>query len=259
VTINRSLLAALKQYDKTHDRAVELSALFDDAKAAELLRLQQELGREAIKLVEVSGLNWDQCGSLGRHLQFLDYYLKRDDKESCAGDIRDILRYDLPATLKSLIAQSAEDEHLDKKLKDAVYPLLDGGHNDSAIRKAFVILTDRLRRAFGVKEEIDGEDLVNLVFGKGGRIPVALEEGKKQALRNLISGFYGVYRNKYAHNDKEANPADTRAVVEMANQIILEVEQVALKSAEEASGKEGPVKEALAKEKKPAGKGFLSG
>ena len=43
----------------------------------------------------------------------------------------------------------------------------------------------------------------------------------------LISGFYGVYRNKYAHNDSEANIADTQAIVEMTNQILLEIEQVA--------------------------------
>jgi hypothetical protein len=164
-------------------------------------------------------------------LNFLSYYLKRNDKESCALDIKDIVFFDLPATLKALIALSSDDQHFDQRLKDAVFPLLDGGHLDSAIRKAFIVLTDRLRRAFGVKADVDGEDLVNQVFGKGGKISVALDEPRKQAFRNLISGFYGVYRNKYAHNDSEANVADARAIVEMTNQIILEIEQVANASA----------------------------
>lgn len=113
-------------------------------------------------------------------------------------------------------------------------PLVHGGHYDSAIRKSFVILTDRLRRAFGVNEQLDGEDLVNLVFGKGGKIPIALDEGKKQAFRNLISGFYGVYRNRYAHNDVEPQLAQVGAIVELANSILAEVEEIANESAKKA-------------------------
>lgn len=231
---HRSLLVSIQQYQKTHDKAVQLHGLFEDAEPPELLRVQGELVEEAKKLLEVAGLTWDQCGSLGRHLTFLTYYLKRNDKESCALDVRDIVFFDLPSTLKALIAQSSDDQHFDQRLKDAVFPLLDGGHHDSAIRKAFIVLTDRLRRAFGVKVEIDGEDLVNLVFGKGGKLSIALDESKKQALRNLISGFYGVYRNKYAHNDGDADASDARAIVEMANQIILEIERVANASAKQA-------------------------
>lgn len=234
MTINRSLLTSLQQYQRTHDKAVQLFGLFEDAKPAELLRVQQELGELATQLVEDAGLEWGQCGSLGRHLNFLSYYLKRNDKEGCSADIKDILFYDLPATLRSLIAGAAEEQFLDEKLRDSVYPLLSGGHYDSAIRKTFIVLTDRLRRAFGVKDEVDGEDLINSVFGKGGKIPVTLSDSKKQALRNLISGFYGVYRNRYAHNDTEAEFKDARAIIEMANQILCEIEAVADESAKGA-------------------------
>ncbi|WP_414040263.1 TIGR02391 family protein [Acidithiobacillus sp. M4-SHS-6] len=234
MTINRSLLTSLQQYQKTHDKAVQLFGLFEDAEPPELLRVQQELGELATQLVEGAGLEWGQCGSLGRHLNFLSYYLKRNDKEGCSADIKDVLFYDLPATLRSLIAGATEEQYLDEKLRDAVYPLLDGSHYDSAIRKTFVVLTNRLRRAFGINDEVDGEDLVNYVFGKGGKIPVALGDSKKQALRNLISGFYGVYRNRYAHNDSEADFADARAIIEMANQILCEIEAVADASAKEA-------------------------
>ena len=81
---------------------------------------------------------------------------------------------------------------------------------------------------------MDGEDLVNLVFGKGGKIPVALDDAKKQALRNLISGFYGVYRNRFAHNNVDPNLAQTRAIVEMANTIILDIEAISSASAKQA-------------------------
>ena len=233
MTINRSLLTSLQQYQKTHDKAVQLFGLFDDAEPSELLKVQQELGELATQLVENAGLDWAQCGSLGRHLNFLSYYLKRNDKEGCSADIKDVLFYDLPATLRSLIAGATEEQYLDEKLRDAVYPLLDGGHHDSAIRKTFIVLTERLRRAFGIKDEVDGEDLINSVFGKGGKIPVALSDPKKQSLRNLISGFYGVYRNRYAHNDSEVEFEDARVIIEMANQILFEIEAVADASAKQ--------------------------
>jgi len=136
--------------------------------------------------------------------------------------------------LKSLIARSADESHIDQRLKDAVMPLVHGNHYDSAIRKCFVILTDRLRRAFGIKDPLDGEDLVNVVFGKGGKIQIAIDEGRKQAFRNLISGFYGVYRNRYAHNEVEPTVAQVGAIVELANSILIEVEEIANESARKA-------------------------
>jgi hypothetical protein len=160
--------------------------------------------------------------------------LDRNDKDACQGDIRDIVFWDLPTVLRNLAETTYEYQHYDQKLKDGVVPLINGKHYDSAMRKIFVILTDRLRRAFGVTEEMDGDDLVNLVFGRGGRIPVALDEPKRQAMRNLISGFYGVYRNRIAHNDVEIGMAQTRAILEMANTIILDIEAIATTSVKRA-------------------------
>ncbi len=234
MTVDRSLLGSLQRYQKTHDKAVQLLGLFEDAEPQELLRIQQELNGLAEEMLEKSGLEWNQCGSLGRHLNFLKYYLERDNKDACSADINDILFYDLPATLRSIISEASEDQHLDEKLRDSVHPLLDGGHYDSAIRKTFVVLTERLRRAFGIEDQIDGEDLINMVFGQGGHIPITLDGPSKQALRNLISGFYGVYRNRYAHNDQEADFGSAKAIVEIANQVLCEIENVANASATQA-------------------------
>jgi len=229
-----TLASSIQQYQKTYDKAIELFNIFEDSEAPELLRMQESLAEEAQRLLNVSGLEWGQCGNLGRHLTFLHRYLKAGDKASCLQDARDIVFFDLPATLRNLVSQSADDTHFDQKLKDGVLPLLNGGHYDSAVRNVFVILTERLRRAFGVVDELDGEDLVNLVFGKGGKIPVALDEPKKQAMRNLISGFYGVYRNRFAHNDVLPDLAQTRAIIEMGNTIILDIEVIASASANKA-------------------------
>jgi len=231
MTTAASLATSIQQYQKTYDKAIEIFNVFEDSDAPELLRMQESLAEEAQRLLNASGLGWEQCGNLGRHLTFLHRYLKANDKVSCAQDIKDIVFFDLPTALRNLVAMSADDKYLDQRIKDGVLPLVNGGHYDSAIRKVFVVLTDRLRRAFGVTDEMDGEDLVNLVFGKGGKIPVALDEGKKQAMRNLISGFYGVYRNRFAHNDVEPDLAQTRAILEMANTIILDIEVLASVSA----------------------------
>ena len=229
-----SLSKCVQQYVKAYDKAVELLNLYPDANAPELLALQKILGDECVKFVELSGLDWNKCGSLGRHLTFLKHYLERNDKDSCQSDIRDIVFWDLPTALRNLSKEADEYQHYDQRLKDGVAPLINGAHYDSAMRKIFVILTDRLRRAFGVTEEIDGEELVNLVFGKGGKIPLALDEPKKQAMRNLVSGFYGVYRNRIAHNDIEPSLAQTKAILEMANTIILDIEAIATTSVEQA-------------------------
>ncbi|WP_418115190.1 TIGR02391 family protein [Xanthomonas oryzae] len=225
-----SLANGVQQYVKAYDKAVEMFNVYRDAEAPELLALQKSLSDECLKLLEVTGLHWNQCGNLCRHLNFLKYYLDQNDKDACQGDIRDIVFWDLPTALRNLAEVINDYQHYDQKLKDGVVPLINGAHYDSAMRKIFVILTDRLRHAFGVAEEIDGDELVNVVFGRGGKIPVALDEPKKQAMRNLISGFYGVYRNRIAHNDVEPGLAQTRAIMEMANTIILDIEAIATAS-----------------------------
>jgi hypothetical protein len=166
-----SLAKDVQLYVKAYDKAVEMFNLYPDADVPELLALQKSLDDECTKLVELTGLDWNQCGNLGRHLTFLKHYLDKNDKESCKSDIRDIVFWDLPTALRNLSESADEYRHYDQRLKDGVAPLINGAHYDSAMRKIFVILTDRLRRAFGVTEEIDGEELVNLVFGKGGENP----------------------------------------------------------------------------------------
>ncbi|MCT8270264.1 TIGR02391 family protein [Xanthomonas translucens] len=229
-----SLADGVQQYVKAYEKAVEMFNVYPDADAPELLVLQKALGDECLKLIEVTGLDWNKCGNLGRHLTFLKYYLDRNDKEACKGDIKDVVFWDLPTALRNLADSTDEYQHYDQRLRDGIVPLIKGQHYDSAMRKIFVLLTDRLRRAFGVAEEIDGDELINLVFGKGGRIPVVLDESKKQAMRNLISGFYGVYRNRIAHNDLEPGLSQTKAILEMANTIILDVEAIATSSIAQA-------------------------
>jgi hypothetical protein len=226
-----SLAASVQQYQRAYDKALELFNVYDEAGSPELIRIQEALLTEVTSLMNVAGLTWDDCGNLGRHLSFLARYLARDEKQYSEQDAKDIVFFDLPEVLRTIVSKSADDVHLDARLRDAVVPLMSGGHYDSAVRKAFVILTDRLRRVFGVEAELDGDDLVNVVFGRGGRVPVPLDDSKRQAMRNLLSGFYGVYRNRFAHNDVQPDTSQARAIIEMANTLLHEVEALGRQSA----------------------------
>ena len=225
-----SFVLAVEQYQTLYDKALEVFNVFEDADITEIQVHREELDTQVAKFLNVSGLDWSACGNLGRHLHFLKYWLDRGDKQSCFSDVRDIVFYDLPTALKNLVKSNPEDSHFDQRLRDAVLPLVQGRHYDSAIRKAFIVLTERLRRAFGVDEHVDGDALANAVFGKGGKIPGALDESRKQYYRNLLSGFYGVYRNKFAHNNVDPSLSEVKAILEMVNNIIIEIEKVSAAS-----------------------------
>jgi len=227
MTAHQSFENIIKQYQKSYDIAIELYALFEDATASELLRIGKTLSNEVEALLRFSNLNWSSCGNLSRHLTFLNRYLEKGDKISCSQDIKDILFTDLPALLRVLISKSEENNHLDLKLRDGVIPLINGGHHDSAIRKVFILLTERLRRIFNINSPIDGDDLINKIFGSNSKLCGNLNEDQKQAMRNLLSGFYGVFRNNFAHNDVEPDIGQSRAMLEMGNSIILKLEQIA--------------------------------
>lgn len=227
MTAHQSFENIIKQYQKSYDIAIELYALFEDATASELLRIGKTLSNEVEALLKSSNLDWSSCGNLSRHLTFLNRYLEKGDKISCSQDIKDILFTDLPALLRVLISKTEENNHLDLKLRDGVIPLINGGHHDSAIRKVFVLLTERLRRIFNINSPIDGDDLINKIFGSNSKLCGNLNEDQKQAMRNLLSGFYGVFRNNFAHNDVEPDIGQSRAMLEMGNSIILKLEQIA--------------------------------
>lgn len=227
MTTQQSFENIIKQYQKSYDNGIELYALFEDANASELLRISKSLSKEIETLLTFANLDWTSCGNLGRHLTFLNRYLEKGDKISCSQDIKDILFTDLPAFLRVLISKSEENNHLDPKLRDGVIPLINGGHHDSAIRKVFVLLTERMRRIFNITDPIDGDDLINKIFGSNSKLCGSLNEEQKQAMRNLLSGFYGVFRNNFAHNDINPDIGQSRAMLEMGNSIVLKLEAIA--------------------------------
>lgn len=202
----------------------------DILKYAELIREKFGAGREAEELLldaKALDMRMDNLyamlpdgrmiGSGSRHASFMVYWLKKGDVKACASDITDICDNDLPATSAALRDWSSKLAWVDADLRRDILPLIRFCQFDSAIRKAFVILKTRLCRKFGVDDKVDGEDLVNAIFGaKSPHLP-DLSAGEKAAYRNLFAGMFGLLRNRFAHNDEQPDLSDLDTAIANVN------------------------------------------
>ncbi len=163
------------------------------------------------------------AGSLGRHIGFMVYWLEKDKVDSCSNDIVQICDHDIPSLEDGFIAWCGSETNIDKELGDAVGNLVAQLELDSAIRKSFVILKDRLCKASGAPLELDGEELVNAIFGNGAIHPIrGLSDSQRQAFRNLLAGLFGAFRNPFAHTDREPTWPETDAVISMVSYLLSE-------------------------------------
>lgn len=218
---------AVSQYQKTYDIALEMEAVWEEFSIDELQRLRGQLEREIDSLLALSGLEWWRFDYLSRHVGFIKHYLDRGMKDACRADIRDIIRNDLPAGLRYLVTSHDDNSHLDSRLKEKILPLIAAGHNAAAVRCVFPVLSDRMKRIFNIANEGDGEALINIIFGNASAI-TALDSSDKTAMRNLLAGFYAVFRNKYAHNDIDPSLVEVKAIVELANSLLFQLQAVPL-------------------------------
>lgn len=162
-------------------------------------------------------------GNFGRHLHFIEYYLERADKAACASDVEDLLENDLPRMTKSL--NKWVRSQVDAELLTATETLIASYDLDSAVRKAFLILTDRLRQTGG-DPELDGHKLVTQVLAATGPLGSKLDEKARTALQKLLDGLYGVFRNKYGHAPVSADFAEAHAVLWMINWALLRIGEI---------------------------------
>lgn len=215
----------MRQYQTINSKAVELAEIFDDSSIEVLLNKVDELLVEKDKLVLICCIEEFSLGDLNRHLNFLNLYLNKNDKDNCKQDTIDIVLTDLPIILKVVIDKYSQNNHFDSELQEKVLPLVDGGEYDSAIRKSFVILSDNMRRLFSIHDNVDGEELVNRIFGTKSYI-AKMEDDKKQAYRNLFCGFYAVYRNKFAHSSIEPTIVELTSILEMTNSLLIDLKKI---------------------------------
>ena len=108
-------------------------------------------------------------------------------------------------------------KHLDYSLRQRTESLLNNGELDSAIRKALVILKTRVCTHLGVSMEIDGDKLVNHVFGPTSQFMPKLTSSEREAYRCLFAAMYGLLRNRFMHRDLTANYLEVDAVFSNVN------------------------------------------
>jgi hypothetical protein len=116
---------------------------------------------------------------------------------------------------------------MDDEIETRCLPLLemaeaDSGMCDIAVRRALVILENRMREAAGlVKGDLEGRTLADLVFGKEGtlgrRIP---DDARRQAYRDLYAGMVGVIETTYAHRAVCPSPEDAWGIVGAINLLL---------------------------------------
>jgi hypothetical protein len=118
----------------------------------------------------------------------------------------------------------ADLTNLDKELKERCLPILGAGNNpkhwDKAVRDAFLVLEERLRNVSGIpaSEKNTSEVLVNKVFGDASSLITDSKE--RTSYRNLYSGIFTVFRNKYGHRFVDPSPEDGGAIITFINLLL---------------------------------------
>lgn len=212
----RKLLDYAKNLQRKFDLGSDASELLLDANSLSQ-RLTAVIGQLPVPAMS---------GSCSRHLNWMLRELGKGYAHTCKSDIDDLVRSDIPGTIGQLEKWAKDMAYMDKELRDAVVPLVRNRQFDSAIRKAFLILTERLRFTYSLPVSTDGEGLVNVVFGKDSDHHASMEPGKKLALRNFMSGLYGVIRNKFFHEGHEATLAELETALASVNLCLQMIEEL---------------------------------
>lgn len=164
--------------------------------------------------------------NLGRHVDFLGYWLNRDNKKSCTSDILDICLRDLPELQNLLLVYSSQQWNLDNELVSRTGELIEMGKFPEVIRNVFLVLTERLRSLKrGVKAR-DGHALIEELFGDSGRLVCYITNDSRLGMRNLLLGLYSMIRNLHAHHQIEATGPEAVGLVLIADRVIKQLNDI---------------------------------
>jgi hypothetical protein len=163
------------------------------------------------------------------HCNWIMYWIGKRDRSWTASNLADA-QFDLRQLEESFRRWCGSAAHFDHELHEAVRILVAQRELDSAERKAFVILKERLVNVcctLGAAKtdvaQLDGEALVNRVFGAGGYAVAGMADrsSEREALRNLLAGLYGTFRNVVDHHDVDVSWQEAEAVTGMINWVLL--------------------------------------
>jgi hypothetical protein len=156
-------------------------------------------------------------GDWGRKAYFMNVYLKKNEPAGCRGDLAWFAENDLPEAARQVRKWGGTLSYFDEELRRSVAHLVRVRDFSSAVRAAFVVLTDRLRKKFDLPFGVDGSALVNEVFGSKSSLTPHLDDKERQAIRDYLAGAYGVLRNKYAHSNPQLDLAEMEAALATVN------------------------------------------
>ncbi|HYN89711.1 MAG TPA: TIGR02391 family protein [Ardenticatenaceae bacterium] len=132
--------------------------------------------------------------------------------------------YLTPDDVKAMNLVLAERHRFDQELMRRCGPLLDQGYYQAAVQQAFTILEVRLRERTG--QAAIGQssgDILKTGLGSA-RAPLAVRLGldttETAALRDLLSGFFRVFRNPAAHTLLEYEADEAQAILAMVNLLL---------------------------------------
>lgn len=119
---------------------------------------------------------------------------------------------------RALEAQAGLDEELLRRCGHLIHL----GAFDEAVRSAFVLLEERLRRAVG-QEGMTGTQLANFAFNTTkGPLSERLSHspGEKEGLRELYAGAFKLFRNPTAHGVVEYSAAEGKAIIGLVDLLL---------------------------------------
>lgn len=164
------------------------------------------------------------AGSLGRHLMFTRYNLRKRSPDGCAHDADDILHRDLPLLLERFNDWYQAQSRLDLELLRRLEAFTQLAHVNSAVREGWAAFKTRCVESLDLSQEIDGERLAVQLFGNNGVLRGSLSDRDCEAYLNLLRGLYAVSRNPVAHNDAVPNPAVADAVLTLLSYVLARLE-----------------------------------
>jgi len=117
---------------------------------------------------------------------------------------------------------------LDPELVQRCGHLIHMGAFDEAVRSAFVLLEERLKKATG-KEGLTGTRLADYAFNaQNGPLSkhLADNQSEREGLRELYSGAFKLFRNPTAHSVTDYEPVVGKAIIGLVNLLLKTLERV---------------------------------
>jgi len=120
-----------------------------------------------------------------------------------------------------------EKSGLDEELLKRCGHLVHIGAFDEAVRNAFVLLEERLRKATG-QEGMTGTKLANFAFNADGPLSKQLttDISERDGLRELYSGAFRLFRNPTAHGIVGYDTAEGKSIISLVNLLLLLLNKV---------------------------------